>query len=266
MVKSKRLTQTWCRSTRLLGLVVGGVCLVALWPSFAEVNEIARPDAVNASVLVAEESPWLPDDIREPGAFPNAMPSELGAAEFHYTDTQGVKRTSVLVYMKPTTAKRGVERNEVRTLAASAGGRVKYEFDVVMPGVMNLRDIPESEIENIKKMRGVVKVEIDEYHPHAVRLHDSIPLIRGLNSQITGAGYSADGSGVRICIVDTGIDTDHMMYSSRIDLAASYDFNNNEQQPGRRSRTRVALRGYCGGWPGHQLGSLRYRFHAAPGL
>jgi len=231
MVKSRQMAKSWCRSTQLLGLIVGGVCLAAVPPLIAGGGEIARPDEANASVLVADEVTWLPDEERVPGGFANAVPSDLGAAQVHYTDSRGVKRTSVLVYMKPETAKRGIERNDVRALAARSGGQVKYEYDVVMPGVMNLRDIPESEIENLRKMPGVAKVEIDEYHENVVRLHDSIPLIRGLNSQITGAGYSADGSGVRICIVDTGIDTDHIMYSSRIDLAASYDFNNNDPDP-----------------------------------
>jgi hypothetical protein len=45
------------------------------------------------------------------------------------------------------------------------------------------------------------------------------------------AGFDADGSEVRICIVDTGIDTDHAMYSDRIDAAAGYDFANNDQDP-----------------------------------
>ena len=100
-----------------------------------------------------------------------------------------------------------------------------------MPNVMNLRGIPEGQIEALRAVPGVWKVEIDQYHPNVVKLHDSIPLIRGLSSQISGAGYSADGTGVRVCIVDTGIDMDHIMYSTRIDAAASYDFYNNDSNP-----------------------------------
>ena len=40
-----------------------------------------------------------------------------------------------------------------------------------------------------------------------------------------------DGTGVRVCVCDTGIDMDHMMYADRIDAAASYDFANNDSNP-----------------------------------
>ena len=142
MVKSRQMTQGWCRSTQPLGLIVGGVCLGVVWPALAGVNEIAQRDVLNASVLVAEEASWLPDEERGPGIFPDGPPSELGAAKLHYIDTAGEERTSVLVYMEPTTARRGIERNKMRTLAARAGGLVQYEYDIAMPGVMNLRDIP----------------------------------------------------------------------------------------------------------------------------
>ena len=78
-------------------------------------------------------------------------------------------------------------------------------------------------------MPGVVKVEEDRVmHAHLTR---STPLIRALQSQITGAGLSADGSGVRVCVIDTGIDSDHVMYSTRIDATAGWDFVNNDSNP-----------------------------------
>ncbi|UCC29305.1 MAG: S8 family serine peptidase, partial [Phycisphaerales bacterium] len=138
---------------------------------------------------------------------------------------------SVLVYMDPVLKTDAAERANLRAFAARRGGLVKHEYRAVMPNVINLRDIPESELEALEKLPGVVRVERDEYHPNALMLHDSTPLIRGLQSQITGAGYSADGAGVRICIVDTGIDSDHIMYSDRIDTSAGYDFFNDDSNP-----------------------------------
>jgi subtilisin family serine protease len=141
------------------------------------------------------------------------------------------KLRSVLVYMKPTLQRASAERADVKAFTTQAGGLVKYEYSTVMPNLLNLRDLTDADVEGLKKMPGVVKVEEDEYHPNVLMLHDSTPLIRGLQSQITGAGLSADGTGVRICVVDTGIDMDHIMYSSRIDTAASYDFHNNDSNP-----------------------------------
>ncbi|MFH0983586.1 MAG: S8 family serine peptidase [Planctomycetota bacterium] len=138
---------------------------------------------------------------------------------------------SVLVYMDPALRSDSIQRADLRAFAAERRARVKYEYDTVMPDVINLRDVPESEIEALENLPGVLRVERDEYHPNVLMLHDSVPLIRGLQSQIAAAGLSADGAGVRICIVDTGIDSDHMMYADRIDTAAGYDFYNDDSNP-----------------------------------
>ena len=64
---------------------------------------------------------------------------------------------------------------------------------------------------------------------HRVLQHDS-ERAQGPYSQLH-AGLSADGTGIRICVCDTGIDTDHVMYSTRIDSAAGYDFHNDDSDP-----------------------------------
>jgi subtilisin family serine protease len=138
---------------------------------------------------------------------------------------------SVLVYTDPTLKVDTFQREDVRAFARQRGGEVKYEFDVVLPGVLNLRDIPESALEELKNMPGVISVEKDEYHPNVLMLHDSTPLVRGLQSQIAAAGLSATGAGVRVCVCDTGIDSDHVMFSARIDTAAGYDFYNDDTNP-----------------------------------
>ena len=158
-----------------------------------------------------------------PVAAPDTMPPDGPRARPGFV--------SVLVHMDPLFTKGTVQRADVRAFAARQRGVVKYEYDTVMPGVMNLRAIPESRLEELKNLPGVLRVEKDEYHPNALVLHDSSPLIRALQSQITGAGLSADGTGVRVCVVDTGIDSDHIMYSDRIDASAGYDFYNNDNNP-----------------------------------
>jgi len=140
-------------------------------------------------------------------------------------------RVSVLVHMEPN-AVPGVDvRKSVRAFAAQNGGVVRYEYGPVMPDVANLRGIPEGRLQALRQMPGVSKVELDQYHADVVRLHDSTPLINGLQSQVTGAGFNVDGAGVRICVVDTGIDSDHVMFSDRIDTSAGYDFYNDDADP-----------------------------------
>ncbi|MCH8147332.1 MAG: S8 family serine peptidase, partial [Planctomycetes bacterium] len=218
------------RSALAVGLFAGGLFVAVGNATWAQRYELTAPSQ-DAVELIPEDLGWLPGETQIPGVFPNAPEDELGAERIHYVDAAGVKRTSVLVYMDPAIGKRAAKRNNVRALAAKEGGVVWYEYDTVMPGVLNLRDIPESAVEALKKMPGVLKVELDEYFPNLVRLTKSTPLIRALQSQITGAGLSADGSGVRVCICDTGIDMDHVMYASRIDAAASFDFANNDSNP-----------------------------------
>ncbi|UCE59670.1 MAG: S8 family serine peptidase [Phycisphaerales bacterium] len=162
-----------------------------------------------------------------------SVPSAVESADAMSMDGPRAKAglVSVLVYMEPMFTRNAVERADVRSFAALNKGKVHYEYGDTMPNVLNLRDIPEDQVDALRNMPGVVKVEKDEYHPNVLKLHDSIPLIRGLQSQITGAGLSADGAGVRICVVDTGIDSDHVMYSDRIDTSKGYDFYNDDNNP-----------------------------------
>jgi serine protease AprX len=135
-------------------------------------------------------------------------------------------KVSVLVHVQA-----GADRGPIRAFAAGAGGIVKYEYKTVLPNVMNLRNLPPAAIDALKRIPGVVRVVEDKYHENLIKLDESTPLIRGLQSQVGGAGLDADGSGVRVCVCDTGIDMDHIMYSDRIDTAASYDFANNDNDP-----------------------------------
>ncbi len=202
--------------------VVGGYTLDARPPERMDV----KPDHwIEMQVDPAYQTGATPLPVKIKGEFVEGVLDGPPAGD---PNTMKPGHVSVLVHMEPTLTKSAVERVSVRNLAAKSGGRVQFEYTTVMPNVLNLRDIPEGKLASLKKLPGVVKVELDQYHPNLVRLHDSIPLIRGLQSQLNGAGYTANGSGVRICIVDTGLDSDHMMFSSRIDFAASYDFYNND--------------------------------------
>jgi len=135
-------------------------------------------------------------------------------------------RVSVLVHFDP--AKDHIARPQTKAFSTAQGAYVKYEYDV-LPNVINIRNLPEAAIGALERLPGVIKVERDaEYH---ATLMQSVPLIRGLQTQISGAGFSAAGAGIRVCVVDTGIDSNATMYSSRIDAAAGWDFVNGDSNP-----------------------------------
>ena len=53
---------------------------------------------------------------------------------------------SVLVHMDPAARGNSAERANVRAFAAAHGGFVKHEYHVVMPDVINVRNVPEGQI------------------------------------------------------------------------------------------------------------------------
>lgn len=117
---------------------------------------------------------------------------------------QGTERVSVLVELAP-----GATRDAVRAFAARQGGHVRYEYRI-LPRVMNLRNMPVAALNGLRNMRGVVRVTQDPVIQ--ANLQESTALIRGLQSQIQSAGLAANGAGVRICVTDTGIDSNHWMF------------------------------------------------------
>ncbi len=136
---------------------------------------------------------------------------------------QGPQRVNVLVEMVP-----GSARNAVRSFAAAQGGYVRYEYSN-LPRVLSLRNIPAQALNGLRNIPGVVRISPDPVI--RTNIQDSVPLIRGLQSQIQSAGLSANGAGIRICVTDTGIDSNHWMFQdwpdtsqTRIDYAAARNF------------------------------------------
>jgi len=133
------------------------------------------------------------------------------------------ERMSVLVELAP-----GANRSALLDFATKRGGVCKHQYRL-LPHVINLRNLPSTAVEALRRAPGVRRVTMDG-EVHAM-LTDSTPLIRGLESQLTAAGLTVNGSGTRICIVDTGIDSNHTMYAARIDAAAGFDFVNGDADP-----------------------------------
>jgi subtilisin family serine protease len=164
----------------------------------------------NNQMQVSERQPW--NELK-----PAGDAAQAAAAS---------DKVSVLIHLDPQSDRR--DRPGVRGFSAARGGVVKYEYDI-LPNVINVRNIPRADIPALSRLPGVLKVE-EDYEVHTM-LMNAVPLVRGLQSQITGAGLSATGAGIRVCIVDSGIDSNSIMYSSRIDAAAGWDFVNNDSNP-----------------------------------
>ncbi len=178
--------------------VVSAVCIGAFLTSSSLFGQVIRP---GFSKFPADEAAQAAQAVQPPGQ----------------------DRVSVLVHLAP-----GVDRGPVRQFAATQGGFVQYEYDI-LPNVINIRNLPAPALNGLLQTQGVVRWEEDKQVQ--AHMNDSTPLIRALQSQITGAGLSADGTGVRVCVIDSGIDSDSAMYATRIDAAAGRDFVNNDNNP-----------------------------------
>lgn len=199
-------------------------------------EEVQADDASTALLEVSEREPWN-EEFEEAAPFLESqeledaqvdiLPEPLGPAP------DGT--VSVLVHLDPrldvanhANGAASAARVGLRNFAVQNNARIQYEYDI-LPNVLNVRGLSARAVEALKRLPGVVKVE-DDYEVQAYH-NDSMPLIRAYQSQITGAGFSTTGAGVRVCVIDTGIDSNSIMYSTRIDAAAGWDFVNNDSNP-----------------------------------
>lgn len=212
------------------GLLSGGLWLLAACGN-SETTQLGS-EAENQANATTQLQP-APQTLTMPawpGQLSGAAPSEgsvlADASREAQNDTPAAERVSVMVYLTV-----GADRGPVRAFAGAQGGFVRYEYKTVLPNVMNLRNIPGAAVEALRNIPGVDKVEEDQYYDNLLKLDESTPRIRALQSLMNDAGFTEDGTGVRVCVCDTGIDTDHLMYADRIDFAASHDFANNDSNP-----------------------------------
>ncbi len=118
---------------------------------------------------------------------------------------------SFIIYVDPT-----VDKGPVKNFVKSKGGVVAYEYAGI-PAV-NVRNLPEAALEGLSNIPGVSRIWQDRV-VHAY-LEQSIPQI---GATATGV-VDAYGYGTRVCILDTGIDNNHLAFSGRI--VAQKDFVN----------------------------------------
>ncbi len=122
------------------------------------------------------------------------------------------ERVSVFVRVAP-----GADRGPIRGLVQSHGARVKYEYRI-LPDIMNVRDLPVTALSGLQHAPGVTEVTFDG--KASILLNESIPLIGANDPSILLPGI--DGTGVRVCVADTGISNTFAGYNTRI--VAQRDF------------------------------------------
>lgn len=173
--------------------------------------------------------PGIPTDELEVSPFEpwnelQAIEAMVGEHEGGPANARG--RVSVLVHMDPAQDRN--QRPVVKAFATARGAVIQHEYEI-LPNVINIRNFPVAALDALKARPGVAKVEED--YVVTLQHNDSLPLIRGYQSQIQAAGITATGAGIRACVVDTGIDSNSIMYAGRIDTAAGWDFVNNDSNP-----------------------------------
>ncbi len=238
--------------TALIGLALGAAFVNAREPAKTpapsrsgepivaiEAAEEAQADEVSMELMeVSDREPWneLPDrsvaaDVIQEVAVEvgdiSVAPVPLGPA------ADGT--LSVFVHFDPRADRAAVAgadspvRASVRNFVNQERAWVQYEYEI-LPNVVNVRGLTPRAVAALSRLPGVIKVEEDSV-AHTFH-NDSMPLIRAYQSQLQGAGFNGvDGAGIRCCVIDTGIDSNALMYSTRIDAAAGWDFVNNDSNP-----------------------------------
>jgi hypothetical protein len=92
----------------------------------------------------------------------------------------------------------------------------------LLPHVVRVRGVDGPRLERLLRLPGLERVVPDEWVPLA--LAESVPLVRADADALAAAELAgADGDGVRICVVDSGVRDTHEALSGRVDVAAGWD-------------------------------------------
>jgi minor extracellular serine protease Vpr len=122
-------------------------------------------------------------------------------------------------------AQRGAEQAAVRTSLESAGGRVLNTFQSALNGVKLA--IPRNRIDELRNIPGVVDVKLV-----GVYRHENVVSVPRLQAPIAWSGVlGVRGEGVKVAIIDTGIDYTHANFGGPGTPAAYQVAHLSETQP-----------------------------------
>src|SRR5262245_61121967 len=100
-------------------------------------------------------------------------------------------------------AQRGAEQSAVRGSLESAGGRIEKSFQSAINGIK--LSIPRSRIEELRSIPGVIDVKrVGRYRP------ENVVSVPRMQAPIAWSGaLGVRGEGIKVAIIDTGIDYTH---------------------------------------------------------
>ena len=104
------------------------------------------------------------------------------------------------------------------------GGRVRRRLDGGR--LIELRALPAAAVARLEALPGVLRV-VPAERVGADMFH-SVPVIGALQASLAAAGVPSRGAGIRVCVLDTGADPAHILIAGRVDLAAGFDFANED--------------------------------------
>jgi len=127
----------------------------------------------------------------------------------------GTGRVRVLLRLTP-----GADRGPVDALLATLGARIGHRYRL-LPDLIAVRALPDTALEALARVPGVAAVLLDRQV--RTQLAQSRPAMNATPAAL--AGFS-DGAGVRVCVLDTGLNKSHPAFAGA--LVAERDFVNDD--------------------------------------
>lgn len=142
------------------------------------------------------------------------------------------------------------DRSALRGLVRAFGGEIRYEY-VLSPDRINVRGLPPGAEQALANAAGVISLTPD-YQVQA-HLAEVAPLIGA--EPVVGSG----GAGAIVCVLDTGINPTHLMFSDQPSrLAAWKDFVNGQGTAFDDNGHGSNVSGIVGGREGLQVGGAAF--------
>ncbi len=115
----------------------------------------------------------------------------------------------IIVFHKPGLRFLPMGRSRLVASVQSFGGKVKYQYQII--DAIAVRGFPTRFLQSLKGVPDITGIQPDgEVQAH---LKESIPII---GADVLHNPEGITGEGVKVCIIDTGIDNNHPAFQGRI--------------------------------------------------